>query len=156
MAENTGPNGSPREQEDLDRLAPEKLVTGYSRSNMALALILAIMLHVVVIGATSIEYIDRTWVRPEYYQAIQAAKEKAEAERLAREAEERRKRREAATQKAATQAATQKATTQKDQMTERDRVIQGSEMHRKVTGQADPNDLPTQPDVVPDLDDLVD
>ena len=58
---------------DLQRLAPEKLTVIFSRSKILLGLGIAVMLHLVLMAATSVTYVRDTWVDPEG-----AARRKAE------------------------------------------------------------------------------
>ena len=51
---------------DIQRLSPDKLVGGFRRLDVFLiGLAVAIALHVLVTGATSIGYIRDTWIDPE-------------------------------------------------------------------------------------------
>jgi len=71
---------------DIDRLSPDKLVIGFSRSKIMLCIGLAIAVHLVLIGATSVGYIRDRWIDPEgaaRRKEAQLEAKKAEAARLA-------------------------------------------------------------------------
>ena len=68
--------------QDTDRLSPDKLVLGFSRSKILMGIGIAVAVHVVFLLATSVTYIRDRWIDPEG-----AAKRKA-AQLEARQAEE--------------------------------------------------------------------
>ena len=51
--------------QDLQRLAPEKLTVTFSRSKILLGLGIAVVLHLVLMAATSVTYVRDTWIDPE-------------------------------------------------------------------------------------------
>ncbi|NQT86705.1 hypothetical protein HQ560_08080 [bacterium] len=52
-------------QNDVERLSPDKLVVGFSRTRMARWLVIALVAHVVFAGATSVGFIRDRWIDPE-------------------------------------------------------------------------------------------
>jgi hypothetical protein len=51
--------------DDIQRLAPQKLVGRFGRSPILWCVVIALAAHVVLIGGTSIDYIYYNWVDPE-------------------------------------------------------------------------------------------
>lgn len=45
------------EQPDIQRLNPDDLMAGFSRSNVGMCLVVAVAAHVVIVGALSVRYI---------------------------------------------------------------------------------------------------
>jgi hypothetical protein len=119
---------------DVQRLSPDNLVMMFSRSHIALCLIVAVGLHVVVLATTSTRYIRDTWIDPEGAErrrvGAEQAREAAEAEARAR----REARRRAATQRAATRPA--------------EGVPRGAErsaVYKATTQTAGPDEIPKDP-----------
>ena len=72
--------------QELDRFPPDKLVVGFSRTKIVTCILLAVGVHLVLIGATSFGYIRDRWIDPEgaaQRKAAQVATRKAEADRIA-------------------------------------------------------------------------
>lgn len=67
---------------DIERLAPQKLLEAFSKGKVIRCIILAVVVHVVVIGGLSTRYIYYNWIDPEAGEALKEAE--------AREAEERK------------------------------------------------------------------
>jgi outer membrane biosynthesis protein TonB len=72
------------EPEGVDRMSPETLVAGFSRSKILLCLLIAVGAHIFVISATSVPYIRDRWIDPEG-----AARRKEEREKAKRAEEEK-------------------------------------------------------------------
>jgi hypothetical protein len=51
-------------EQDVMNLAPQKLLGSFAKKRLGLCWLLAIALHVVVIGGTSLDYIYYEWVNP--------------------------------------------------------------------------------------------
>jgi hypothetical protein len=74
------------EQEDVVEHSPEKLLSGFAKGHMVLWMILAVVIHVVLIGSLSLGYIQDRWIDPE---GAEVRKEAAkEAARLAKQRED--------------------------------------------------------------------
>ena len=50
---------------DVENFSPYKLVENFNKSRIVSCLILAAIVHVVVIGGTSVGYIYSTWINPQ-------------------------------------------------------------------------------------------
>ena len=61
---------------DVENFSPYKLVESFNKSRIVSCLILAAIVHVVVIGGTSVGYIYSTWINPQDESAIAAGKKK--------------------------------------------------------------------------------
>ncbi len=57
---------------NLERLSPNDLVSGFTRSPVVVFMFAAIAFHVVVIGMSSVSYITDQWIDPEGAQATSA------------------------------------------------------------------------------------
>jgi len=68
------------DEQELARLSPEKLVTGFTRTPVVRFTVIAVLLHVVVIVGSSLPFIYETWINPEAAAARQA---QVEAQRQA-------------------------------------------------------------------------
>lgn len=123
-----------QQQEELQRLSPDKLIAGFSKSSILLGLVVAIALHVVVVGATSVdtihELIDPEWAEQRRLRAESEAQ---------RQADRLRPRVRATTTRAASQPATRKA----------DRKIPKEYREMPKKGQ-----IPKQPDSDLPIDDM--
>jgi len=49
---------------DIEELSPHKLLRNFSRNRLLACFVLALALHVVVIGGLSLRYIYRAWINP--------------------------------------------------------------------------------------------
>ncbi len=65
---------------DMERLAPQKLLEPFARGKVVRCVILAILIHVGVIGAFSTRYIYYNWIDPEAGKALEEAEEREAAE----------------------------------------------------------------------------
>lgn len=78
-----------KEERRTDAVSPEQLLVVFSRGRIFLWMTVAVLIHCVVIGATSLTYIRDTWIDPEgarirKEQAAKAlAEEKAKAKKAA-------------------------------------------------------------------------
>jgi hypothetical protein len=88
-------------EQDIMNLAPQKLLGSFAKKRLGLCWLLAIALHVVIIGGTSLDYIYFEWVNPV---AGEARKKAVEEER--KKAKEAALRASAAASVAATAAST--------------------------------------------------
>jgi hypothetical protein len=71
---------------DLARLSPDKLVARFARSKILGCIVLALAIHIVFAGATSVTFIRDRWIDPEG--AAQRKKEQEAAAKAAQEDEE--------------------------------------------------------------------
>jgi len=65
---------------DIDRMAPQKLLEPFAKGKVVRFVFLALLIHVVVIGAFSTRYIYYTWIDPEAGKALKEAEEREAAE----------------------------------------------------------------------------
>ena len=100
---------------DIENFSPYKLIDNFTQSRTTLCLVVALILHVVVIGGTSVPYIYSTWINPEASKA-DAAAGRGEG--------------------ASTRPATASAPTRRDRK---------SRVERDVTEKAKPKDIPKGP-----------
>jgi len=123
--------------DDVQRLSPDRLMTAFSRSHIALCLIIAIALHVVVVAATSVSYIHDTWIDPEGAEQRRVEDERQLQEALAAARRDRDARRKAAA----------RATTRPDRRADDvpDRV-RNSAIYKATTQSADPSEIPKEPE----------
>ena len=136
----------PENEDDLQRLSPDGLMTMFSRSHIALCLVIAIGLHVAVIASTSMPYIRDRWIDPEGAALRRIARQ--------RELEKRRAAQRAARRGTATQAsATRPATTAKAAASPARRAEQAvpprarnSRMYKATTQKAAPGEIPKLPE----------
>jgi hypothetical protein len=127
----------PEARQDVQRLSPDKLMTTFSKSHIALCLIVAVGLHVAVVAATSTKYIHDTWIDPEGAELRRMAAERAREEA---KADEKARRRAAATQRAATRPAKTKAAAGDVPERAKDHPV-----YRATTQKAAPNEIPADP-----------
>jgi hypothetical protein len=90
-----------KEERRTDAVSPEQLLVVFSRGRIVLWLAVAVLIHAVAIGATSLTYIRDRWIDPEG-----ARIRKEEAAKALTEAKAREKRAAAAARAATTAAAT--------------------------------------------------
>jgi len=69
------------QENDIERLTPQKLLAGFSRGKVIHFVILAVVIHIAVIGALSTRYIYYTWVNPEAGAALKEAETRETAEK---------------------------------------------------------------------------
>jgi hypothetical protein len=62
-----------QEYSEIQKMSPDKLVRMFSRSHVGVAVLLALLIHVVFVGAMSVNYIWETYIAPEQAQAAAAA-----------------------------------------------------------------------------------
>jgi len=127
--------------EDVQRLSPDKLMTAFSRSHMAVCLTVAVGLHLAVVAATSMTYVRDTWIDPEG-----AELRRAEADRRKQQALADRRRARAAARAAATQAATTRKARPKGRDDDVPDRARNSRTYRATTQAADPREIPTAPE----------
>ncbi len=72
----------------IERLTPDGLVVHFSRSPLMMGILLSIVLHAVVIGGLSYDYIYYDWINPAAGQARQAEQEKLRAQAAQLKAEQ--------------------------------------------------------------------
>ena len=53
------------EGQGMERLSPDKLVLGFSRTKIMLYLLIAVLVHIAAVAATSVGYIRDRWIDPE-------------------------------------------------------------------------------------------
>ena len=127
--------------EDVQRLSPDRLMTAFSRSHMAMCLIIAVGLHLAVVAATSMTYIRDTWIDPEG-----AEQRRAQADRRKQQVLLAKRR----ARDAARAAATQAATTRKAAPRGRDGDVpdraRSSPTYKATTRAADPGEIPKAPE----------
>jgi len=131
---------------DPTPLSPDKLVTGFSRTRIARWLLLALLVHVVFAGATSVGFIRDHWIDPE---GAALRKKEREAKRKAELA-------------AATEAETEKAEASPEPKAAPDAKVEAKaapddpkliEKHKdapiikEITAKAKKKDIPKEPDL---------
>jgi len=124
------------DHDDVQKLSPEKLMTGFSKSHIALGLIVAIGLHVAILAATSMGYIRDTWIDP--VGAEQRRIAKAEAAEAAKVAERRARDAERA-------ATTRPAGEPKRNGDDPPDKVKSSPIYRATTQRAGPDETPADP-----------
>ena len=133
--------------QDADRISPDRLMWGFSRSPLVLCLIVAIIAHAALIGATSVSYIhgliDPDWKKEQ----DRLRKELAAAKALAKAIEEGRG---AATRPASAPAS--KAAGETTHASDQDRMMmekhKDSEVVRSATSLPKPGEIPSDPDAI--------
>jgi len=55
----------PDDQTDIENFSPYKLIENFTKGRAVLCLVVALVLHVIVIGGTSVPYIYSTWISPQ-------------------------------------------------------------------------------------------
>ena len=133
-------------EDDLQRLSPDGLMTMFSRSHIALCLVIAIGLHVAVIASTSMPYIRDRWIDPEGARLRQIARQR---ELDKRRAAQRAARRWAATRASATRPATTRKAGPKAARDAQQTVPAGarqSRMYKATTRKASPEEIPKLPE----------
>jgi hypothetical protein len=144
---------------DIERMSPDKLVAGFSRSRIMAGVFLSIIVHLVVLGATSIDYLHGV-VDPDW-KIEQERKRQAELD--AKKVQELKERLEAAPAPAAPAAgATEGSTTgeegaktegdrgEQKEMSEQERMMKergDSKIIKTITETASPDELPKEPDL---------
>ena len=123
---------------DVQKLSPEKLMTGFSKSRIALGLIVAIGLHVAILAVTSMGYIRDTWIDPEGAERDRIAK--VEAAEAAKAAE--RRQRDAERGAGATSRPSGKSSRDGDDPSDR---VKSSPIYRATTQRAGPDETPPDP-----------
>ncbi len=128
----------PEADEDVQRLSPDRLMTAFSRSHIALCLIVALGLHIAVVAATSMTYIRDRWIDPEGAELRRIAEERQREARKAAQRRAREARRAAATQRAGSRPAGWK-----DDVPARGKK---SPVYRATTQRAAPGEIPKAPE----------
>jgi hypothetical protein len=54
-----------KNHDDIERLAPQKLMANFSKTRILLAVGIALCLHVIIIGGSSLRYIYVKWINPD-------------------------------------------------------------------------------------------
>ncbi len=134
----------PEDRQDVQRLSPDKLVTIFSKSHIALCLIVAIGLHVAILAATSTGYIRDTWIDPAGAQQRQMAAEEA---RKQAKADERARR--DAQRRPATNPAAGRPAKGGDDVPENAR---NKPIYRATTQKAAPHEIPKEPSLTDPMD----
>ncbi|NQT94448.1 MAG: hypothetical protein HQ559_16955 [Lentisphaerae bacterium] len=68
-------------EKDTDRFAPQALLAEFTKNRIVRCLAIALAVHVVIIGGSSLDYVYFSWINPE------AGRAREEAQKKAREAE---------------------------------------------------------------------
>jgi len=127
---------------DVQDLSPYKLMANFSTSRIVPCLVLALVLHVVVIGGTSIDYIDRTFINPQAAtQEETAAAEPGEGKQPAKAAPDGGAEKKPAGQQDAGPG--KKPTESREALLERH---QDKPVIKEITEAADPEEIPDEPD----------
>ena len=134
---------------DIERLQPDKLVTHFSRTRVGYFIVLAVVIHVLVIGVTSISTI-RAYLDPAYAKQLAKAEEKeqekksAEADKKDEGSAEGDEQEKGDDEGAATRDAEAKgaATRPSEQGGGEDKAP----VEKRVSDKADPDEIPDQPD----------
>jgi hypothetical protein len=134
---------------EIEKLSPPSLLAGFTKSRLVAWIVVATLIHVVVIGALSFDYIRDTWINPEG-----AALRKQQAEAAAREALKAATETNtaaAATAPSNTKAATVTTAKPAKQLTEEERLAKernNTPVMKEITETASTNDIPREPDAL--------
>ena len=137
------------EYSDIERLAPQKLLEGFSKGKVFMCVVTAVVLHVVIIGGFSTSYIYYKWINPEAGRLLEEQKKKAAAEAAAGQTP-------AAPKKAAEAAGTNKVAAAAKEASgdggkEGESQKELLEKHKdapvvkEITEKADPSEIPAEP-----------
>ena len=120
--------------EDIDDLSPYTLLRNFSRNRVLPCLFLALVIHVLVIGGLSANYIYRTWIDP----TARLPQPEAAVEDAAASPE-------AGTAKDATDGAAADGAEGADPAEDAGEAPPDAPVVDRVTGKADPEELPEEP-----------
>jgi len=67
--------------DNIERLSPQKLLESFSKGKAISCVILALAIHVVVIGGLSVRYIYYNWINPEAGELLRQREEQEAAEK---------------------------------------------------------------------------
>lgn len=154
-------------QGDIQDLSPQDLITNFSKSRIVLWAILAIILHVVVIGGSSYEHIYYNYINKEAGR-IKADKEKAEKDAAAAEETARKQAEKDAAAAAAAAKKPEDGTAAGDagkeavkgtparELTEEEKLLdkhKNTQIVKDITETAAPEEIPGEPDdLIIDID----
>lgn len=134
------------EEKDADRFAPQHLLAEFTRNRIVRCLAVALAVHVVIIGGSSLDYVYFSWINPE------AGRAREDARKKAREAEVA-KTRAAQTQPSETGEKAEPGKTAtgegaSGQETDQDLIEKNktNPVIREITETAKPEDIPDKPD----------
>ena len=132
---------------DIDRLSPDKLVAGFARSKVALCCLIALGIHVVVLGGTSVTYVRDVWLFPEEAKARKDAELKGKKEKADKAAAAAAAKRPKPTSSPAT---AQESKPDGDAgKTAHDKLLEkhkNTPVVKAITDTAKPGEIPTTPD----------
>ena len=130
--------------QDIQQLSPDKLMKGFSQTRFIYGLLLAVAVHIAIVGLTSMQFIWRTWI----------AQEEPEPEVVAEVADKPEEK--PATEQAAATGAVERAETPPAQTNQRNAAQSEHEALmerykdtptvRAITEAADPDEIPDMPD----------
>jgi hypothetical protein len=127
--------------ENIEELSPYTLLRNFSRNRLVPCLFLALVVHVAVIGGLSSNYIYRTWIEPAAQAPSEAAAQpdSSAAPSAAQGAEGQSGEEAPATREEAAEAG------EKDPAQDGGNDSPDAPVVDRVTGQADPKELPSEP-----------
>lgn len=133
--------------EDIQKLAPQKLMGDFSKNRILLCIAVAVVVHVVIIGATSVNYIYYEWINPE------AGKERAERLKQEKEAAQEANNKGAPTVQSPAASGTnasQKASAKEGEDSEEHKALmdkhKASAVVKRITEKPKPEEIPKEPD----------
>ncbi len=137
----------PDKNEDVEEFSPYKLLDNFSKSRILPCLFLALVLHVLVIGGTSYNFIYRTWIDPNPESAdANAAEQPGEASETPSEGEASKQGTKPG--ETAEEGGEDKAATEKTGEETPKKPADGDEppVIKKITEEPKPGEIPDEPD----------
>jgi hypothetical protein len=141
---------------EIERLSPDRLMSGFSKSRILTGMFLSVVIHFVVLGATSVDYvhgvIDPAWKKEQEVkkeaerQAERAAKLKAKLEAEGPPVEEKKP----ADSESKTSGGEKTKPSTGAGMSEEERMMKAraeTPMVKTITDTATPDELPKEPDM---------
>jgi len=129
---------------DVDRFAPQKLLDEFTKSRIVLCVALALAVHVVLIGGSSLEYVYFNWINRD------AGIAREEAKKAELEAKKKAEREAAAAARAAKSKTSEKAAEKKPGAEDTDEEMiekhKDSTVVKEITETATPDEIPDKPD----------
>jgi hypothetical protein len=123
---------------DIERLAPQKLMGPFSSGKVLLCIVIAVLIHIVVIGAFSTTYIYYHWINPEAGKALEEAEKRETAEAAGEGA--------VATTVSGDETDKDETSTEDGDFEQRLEARKDAPVVKEGTRVADPNEIPKGPD----------
>lgn len=135
-------------QNDIQQLSPDKLMQGFSKTRFMSGIVLAVVIHILFVGVTSLQFIWRTWIAAEEPEPKVIAEAPAQAGEPAADdaagvAVSATGVKESVDRDTGSAPERTAAQQQHDQMMEKYR---DTPTVRAITDAADPDEIPTMPD----------